>query len=856
VYELGLERRRQHSVTSGIFAIDLNSEFLPLLEQAMSSAGNIRRLPFLSGVFLITFSLLMFQIVQTRILSVIAWYYLAFFAISVAMLGMTIGAVWVYLWRERFQQRPLPVTLSTFALASAVTMPMSVMIQFCLVTSLSVSLTTIVSWSLLLIAMAVPYILSGVVVSLALTRSPFPTGLVYGVDLLGAALGCAAVVAVLNVVNGPTTVVLTGAVSALSSLAFSASADPKDQHLLRSKAWWQRPAPLLIILVALAALNSLAPVGIRPILVKDHLERSGLRVYEKWNSYSRVVAGPVGIGFPYLWAPCPKLPADIRVPEVYLNIDGSAGTAMFHYDGVRDSISFLQYDLVNLAYRLPGIHKSAVIGVGGGRDVMSAYLLGVSDITGVELNPIFINLLTHDHLYSKFSNLAALPNVKLHVDDAHSWFASTKEKFDLVQMSMIDTWAATGAGAFSLSENGLYTLEGWRTFLKTLNDRGIFTVSRWYSPGDINETGRMIGLATAALLDLGITEPRSHIFIARGRNIATLALSKSPFTEAQLRILESAVQDLGFNVLLAPNQSPESPLLRSITQSHDLEVLNRTLDSADLDLTVPTDNRPFFFNQLRFLDVPKFVQRVFDGTLEQGVAQGNLFASLVLILILLISVVAVIATILLPLRGTARESARHLILLGSIYFSLIGLGFMLTEIALLQRFSVYLGHPIYSLSVCLFSLILASGVGSLTSERFRLNERRKLFIWGMIVVIYLVALERTLPELLQSTTHLDRLGRIAMSLMVIMPLGFVLGFAFPTGMGLVEAVDSRPTPWFWGINGATGVLASVAGLMFSMALGINVTMLIAAASYLLLIPTSVMLFGLGKTGSLGDRAVA
>jgi hypothetical protein len=142
------------------------------------------------------------------------------------------------------------------------------------------------------------------------------------------------------------------------------------------------------------------------------------------------------------------------------------------------------------------------------------------------------------------------------------------------------------------------------------------------------------------------------------------------------------------------------------------------------------------------------------------------------------------------------------------------MGFMLAEIALLQRFSVYLGHPIYSLGVSLFSLILASGLGSLTSDWLKLDARTKLLVWGIIVVVYLVAMERFLPTLLQSTTDQERLVRIGISLMAIMPLGFLLGFAFPTGMRLVEAVDRQPTPWFWGINGATGVLSSVLGVMF------------------------------------------
>jgi hypothetical protein len=199
----------------------------------MASSNTMLKAPFLSCVFLTTFSLLIFQIVQTRILSVIAWYYLAFFAISVAMLGMTVGAVWVYMRRERFEAVPLPVTLLNFALATALAMPASVIVQFCLITTISLSLTTVISWSLLLATMAVPYVFSGVVVSLALTRSRFPTGQVYGADLLGAALGCVAVVAILSVLDGPTTVIVAGAISGLSAIFFAASASPQDRERLK-----------------------------------------------------------------------------------------------------------------------------------------------------------------------------------------------------------------------------------------------------------------------------------------------------------------------------------------------------------------------------------------------------------------------------------------------------------------------------------------------------------------------------------------------------------------------------------------------------------------------------------------------
>jgi hypothetical protein len=590
-------------------------------------------------------------------------------------------------------------------------------------------------------------------------------------------------------------------------------------------------------------------------MVKGKIETALLRRFEKWNSYSRILAAEPEEGPPPMWGPSPKMPAGLSTPSASLSIDGAAGTAMFRYEGTPNSVDFLRYDLVNLAYNLPGIRKSAVIGVGGGRDVLSAHLYGVPDITAVELNPIFIDLLTKNPFYSRFSNFNSVPNVHLNIDDARSWFASSKEKFDLIQMSMIDTWAATGAGAFSLSENGLYTLEGWRAFLSTLTDSGVFTVSRWYNPGDVNETGRMIGLASAAVLDTGAKDARPYLFVAHADHIATLILSHKPFTPDQLQLLHAETDRLGFKVLLAPDQPAETELLRAISGATDISSLNAAARNSWLDLTVPTDNRPFFFNQLKFENLPEGALRLYHQGNQGGVIYGNLKASITLVLILGISIMGVIFTILLPLQSAARNCFRPLIIAGSLYFSLIGLGFMMAEIAMLQYFSVYLGHPIYSLGVCLFSLILAAGLGSLSSERIDIATPRTVAFWGLITGGYLLVMQYGLIHLFQATAGEQRSLRILISLLVVMPLGYLLGFAFPTGMRLIGKVDAAPAAWFWGINGATGVLASVLAIMVSMAFGINVTMTLAGFCYILLIPVALALIRMGRKGPAAGGAL-
>jgi hypothetical protein len=292
-------------------------------------------------------------------------------------------------------------------------------------------------------------------------------------------------------------------------------------------------------------------------------------------------------------------------------------------------------------------------------------------------------------------------------------------------------------------------------------------------------------------------------------------------------------------VLLSPNRVAASAKLEQIVSATDRDTLDRTTAAFQLDLTPPTDARPFFFNQLTFrtlLDAD-----VLAHLADAGVVAGNLIATLTLAMLVLISVVLVGATIVVPLRSTVRAAGWPLAVGGTVYFALIGIGFMTVEIALLQRMSVFLGHPTYALSVVLFSLILWTGLGSLASERVQLAGAGTLVAWSVASAAYLFALPFWLPPLLVELDGAGLLVRAGLCVLVLAPAGFLMGFGFPTGMRLVSAIDTAPTPWFWGINGAAGVLAASVAVVTSIALSIDTTLRIGAVCYLLIAAPAVLL---------------
>jgi hypothetical protein len=803
---------------------------------------------FYSGLFLVTACTLMLQVVHTRILSVASWYHLAFFAVSMAMFGLTAGAVWLYLRRDRFTGATLSYDLACYGMAFAVSIALGLMVQMTLSPMIARSLAAVWTWFELALCIAVPFFFSGVVVSLALTRSPFPIGRVYAVDLLGAAAGCLGVLALLNLTDAPSVLLWCALIAALGAWLFTGAGVGTRPSSPSALDWLvRRRAGIAAGLALFALLNGMTPFGFQPLVVKGKFEDGNTHIFREWNTFSRISVRKEVTEAPHMWGPSPLLPPELKVTRRRLNIDGDAGSPAYRFTGDMRDIDFLKYDITTLAYHLPDREKTAVIGVGGGRDILSAALFGSRDITAVEINPLFVKLLTGEPRFAEFTNIHRLPGVRFAVDEGRSWFARSDERFDLIQMSLIDTWAATGAGAFSLTENGLYTVEAWKIFLSHLTDRGVYTVSRWYNRSDPSETGRMLSLAVAALMEAGVRQPARHIFLARQRMIATIIVARQPLPPAYIRALHEAVDLYRHQTLISPAMPVEIEPLRTIVNAAGRDELDRFTAAQPFDLTPATDDRPFFFNQLplnnpvRALHVAKGL--VGFGDHKGGVRGGNLVATATLLVLFLIALALVLATIVIPLRSALRDVGRRFVVGGTAYFMLIGIGFMMVEIGLIQRMGVFLGHPVYSLTISLFTLILSTGLGSMLSDRLLLDRPWKLLAWAALTSAYIVSLPLWMPPLLLAFDGATLIARASLCIAVIAPAGLLMGFAFPTGMRFASQIDRRPTPWFWGINGAAGVLASVMAVGLSIAAGISATLYLGALCYFLLIPAGLFVFG-------------
>jgi hypothetical protein len=809
----------------------------------------------LAGVVLISATLLMTELCLTRIFSVVMYYHFAFLAISIALFGLSASGVFAYVARRRLDRHDTGWLLARHSVIYAICTIVTLFALVRLRVGLNYSPTNLALMLTIYALAAIPFFTGGLVVTLAISRFATRINAVYAADLIGAAAGCLVLIPLLDRLGAPGVVLTASALALTAAVLFA----PEAQRV--------RIAALgaALMLVPLAGQWS-GRAGFDVVDTKGH---KGDRIlFSKWNSFSRigVYERPHGD-----WSLSEAYKGEL--PDTrFMDIDSAASTPIVSVKPDLSNAQYLRYELTALAYHLkePGLgargsalgardsglgarssefatdlpvpspqlpatstqlpapgFSALVIGPGGGRDLLSALVFGARRVDGVEINPIIANDVMRGQFLEFSGGLYTNPRVRITVDDGRSFVRRTPERYDVIQASLVDTWAATAAGAYTLTENTLYTVEAFGDYLDHLTDDGILTITRWMFDGL-----RLVSLAQAACESRGWnTAPR--IAIVQYDKVATFLLKKTPFTHAEADTLRAVADRLGFRVLYAPFGDP-SPVttadLEGATQAPDYARLILTPDRERFyreyaqDIRPTTDDRPFFFHTTKLKDQ---FQVAFGRTMLFG---NGLSALLTLLGISAGLVLAFIAGPLL-FAGGARPRGWFGWL---VYFGSLGAGFMLIEVSVLQRFVLLLGHPVYSLTVTLFSLLLGTGVGAAWSRRFDERDLRRTTAWSilMVAVIGLVVIAAATP-LVTWAIPFSRTARIAVAVAGLVPIGIVLGIPMPAGIRMLNARAPQMVTWAWGMNGALSVLGATLAIFIAMNWGFRVTLLSASGTYLL-----------------------
>jgi hypothetical protein len=808
----------------------------------------------LAGVALVSATLLMTELALTRIFSVVMYYHFAFLAISIALFGVSASGVFAYVARRRLDRYHTDTLLATESLVYACCTIVALFWLVRLRVGLNYTPHNLVLMLTIYALAALPFFAGGLVVTLAMSRLSSQINAVYAADLIGAAGGCLILIPLLDRLGAPGVVLAAAGLSVAAAMLFT---PPQARS---------RIAGVGAVAIALPLAGQLS--GIAGFDVADTKGHRGDRVlFSKWNSFSRIgvyerTHGNWSLSYAYK-GPLP----DTR----FMDIDSAASTPILGLAPDLSNAQFLRYELTALAYNVvgtrgegtggqgtrgqspgPQVSKSPppagftalVIGPGGGRDLASALVFGASHVDGVEINPIIADDVMRGRFQAFSGGIYTHPRVRIAVDDGRSFVRRSSDRYDVIQASLVDTWAATAAGAYTLTENTLYTVEAFNDYLDHLTDDGMLTITRWVADGL-----RLVSLAQAAC------EPRGwsvadRLAVVRQDQVATFLLKKSPFTADEILRLRGVSERLGFDVLYAPSvdqfwippggDTSAAAEPQSTRPAQDVYVdgaatgdyarlitapdREQFYESYASDIRPTTDDRPFFFHTTK-------LERQFDVAFGKSMLFGNGLSALMTLLAISTVLVAlfVVGPLALADRGQERPRGWGAWL---VYFGALGAGFMLIEVSVLQRFVLLLGHPVYSLTVTLFSLLLGTGLGAAWSRRFGLVRlRRTGAVASLAVAAVAVLFVAGAGPIVAWAIPLSRTLRMVVAAVMLVPIGIALGVPMPTGLRMLSRTAPQMVAWAWGINGALSVVGATLAIFVAMNWGFTVA-LVAAVAFL------------------------
>lgn len=782
------------------------------------------------GIFFLCLSLLMYEIILTRVFSVLLWYHFAFLVISVALFGNGVSALFLYIFRKFFPEENLEKNLQIISFFVPVSMIISLTfvlkIEFNPELSFKIFSKDFLQLAYIFILSSLPFLFGGLCLALTLYHRSKDIHRIYFFDLFGAGLGCLLTVPILSIFGGLSGIIYTAAISGFVPLSFSYFNFEKNKNLFIKL---RKPISILLILLSLSI--AIIDVSYKPIFkikVAKMLPIQDFKIlFKKWNSFSMVIVFP---GKPHniSWAVSPKYKGPVP-KQMRIMIDAGALTEISEFDGDLKSVEFTKYDYSSMIHFVKKDYDCCVIGPGGGKDILAALASGAKSVVGVEVNPIIVKDIMRDRFLDFSGHLYEHPKVDIVIEDGRSYIRRTDKKFDVIQLTMVDTSAATAAGAYVLSENSLYTVDAFLDYFSKLKKDGILTVS-WVNMRILEGGTRLVSLAREALESKGITDVSKHIIVLMHPNKynVNVLIKPEPFTKEETELIKNKIDELGFEVVYVPGFEYPKNIITDIITNKDLKNL---YSSYHLDVSPVTDEKPFFFYQNRLSD---FFKVLFKSNPDNFFGAGLFILSK----IIWICVIFTILFLILPLFFWGDKGVNEKISFGKklhriIYFICLGIGFMFIEIPLLQRFVLFLGHPIYSLAVVLLGLLCFCGVGSFLTEKIHKNLQKNLLLILIVLILTIFIYYLALTPLLKKCLIYPIYLKVLLTLLFLAPIGLMLGMCFPAGIRLMDTDTHSLIPWFWAMNSASSVLGSVLGAFISINFGIGNTMLIGAGIYLL-----------------------
>ncbi len=793
----------------------------------------MKRLPYFS-IALTSALALAYEILLMKLFGIIQWHHFAYMIISLALLGYGASGTFIALARERLLKYfPYAYVgnIVLFAISSILCFIVAQQIPFNPLELLWEHSQLFLLFGLYLL-LALPFFFAANAIGLAFIRHKTDISGLYGADLFGAGLGSLGILILLYLFFPESILQLIALLGLLSAV-------------IATREVMLKPNGVLLLLFSAALFSVLffaRDFTLKMNVYKDlsqTLHISGTKMIEERSSPLGMISVVQSQDVPFRYVPGLSMASDAEPLQqlgVFTNGDGMS--AITKYPENMQQLGYLDYQTSALAYHLGNLDKVLILGAGGGSDILQALYHETKEIDAVEIDPQMVDLIGTK--YAEFAgDIYAMESVKVHTAEARGFVASSKEKYDLIQMAMVDSFGASSAGLQSLSENYLYTVEALQLYLKHLKADGYLSFTRWLKlpPRD---TLKLFATAIEALERNGVEDPKKHLILIRGLQTSTLLIKNGVFSAAEIKALKGFCDkrffDLAYYYGLQKSETNrynilDKPYFFQSTQAL-LENRNEYYRNYKFDIRPASDDRPYFYHFFKW----ETLREIFTlrGT---GGLQLLEWGYLVLVAALLQAVIASIVLILLPLiryrkaeKSKIATSKKRVL----VYFFALGLGFLFLEIYFIQRFILFLSHPLYTIAVVLSSFLIFAGLGSSYSKRLAAlkgySKSARYGIVGIFVfgLFYVLMLDHIFGFLLTQTDSI----KIAASVVLIAPLAFVMGMPFPMGLSELGRHSESLIPWAWGVNGCASVISAVAATLVAIHFGFTVVMVMALLFYL------------------------